>query len=72
MSRPIWVEPAIAAHAAEVKVKTLNAWVHRGHIPPRNADGRYDLTAIFNYVEGRRDAQLGRVVASRARRGEKR
>lgn len=72
MSRPIWVEPAIAAHAADVQVNTLNAWVHRGHIPPPNDAGRYDLTAIFTYVEGRRDRQLGRAAAARSRRGEKR
>lgn len=68
MTRPIWVDPDIAAHATEVKVKTLNAWVHRGYIPARDPAGKYDLTAIFTFIESRGSSRAAMAKAARARR----
>lgn len=72
VTRPIWVEPAIAAHAADVTVRTVAKWARLGLIPPPDAAGRYDLTAIFNYYEGRSEGLKVIAAANRQRRGEHR
>lgn len=72
MSRPVWVEPAIAAHATEVQVRTIAKWARLGLIAPRNAEGKYDLTSIFDYYESRSEGTKATAEANRARRGEKR
>lgn len=72
MTDPIWVRPNVAAYAAGVQVKTLQAWVRRGHITPTNSNGNYDLIAIYAYQQQGTDARMSRAIAARKRRGETR
>lgn len=72
MTGPIWVRPNIAAYAAHVQVDTLRAWVRRGHIPPPNENGNYDLREIYAYQREGTEARLSRALHSRKRRGETR
>jgi hypothetical protein len=61
---PVYALPPVAAYAAGVKVKTLNAWVRRGHIsaPVR---GCYDLAEIEDWIVNRRDSHHAKIAESR-------
>lgn len=72
MTEAIWVRPNVAAYAAHVQVKTLQAWVRRGHITPPNSNGNYDLITIYTYQQQGTEARMARAIAARKRRGETR
>lgn len=67
----ILAPPDVAAHAAEVQPGTLRVWVNRGKIPaPIN--GMYDLHAIMEWVEDRKEPQAEGGAATRGKKKKRR
>lgn len=67
----VYLPPDAAAHYAQVQVKTLRAWVRRGHISEM-VRGCYDMEEIAAYQLDGAEARLARAIHARGRRGETR